>query len=530
MNLSVHSTKKKGMKKTGVITLTSFLFLTLSSYSYHSASKAKTVEAASPSYFSNVKYRESQILQEGVTFSRLVFGKANRLDAYMVNVDFLTSYHEALKLKEKLASEGYESFIKTIKERAQDDQEQQPLGYLVRIGPYQDESQAKVLKDELVTKGYNDSKAVFTGEDGETTTGPWVVHVLEINPKTFKGQILPVIANDQIQGKEKLTDMSKRMNAIGGINGGYFVVGTKDGTEGDLAGVSMQDGELTSEAVNGRTSLILNERNDGSISTVHTKLNIQASDGSKQEMDGLNRVPGLIRGCGGIGDQETDKPKHDFTCTDSSELIQYSAHYGTNTPSGDGAEAIINGKGIITEIRERRGGTIPEGSTVLAGTNESARWILDHLHDGEKVKIKKKVFAEERTIPSHPGTGIINGGPRLLLDGKINIPSTAEGFHQPDNPEFFYQFGQRRHPRTIAGIKADGTILLATIDGRKTGYSVGANFIESAQLLKSLGAVEGLNLDGGGSTTMTVNKNMINTPSDATGERPVGDAILVLPQ
>jgi len=41
---------------------------------------------------------------------------------------------------------------------------------------------------------------------------------------------------------------------------------------------------------------------------------------------------------------------------------------------------------------------------------------------------------------------------------------------------------------------------------------------------------DALNLDGGGSTTMTVAGQVVNSPSDATGERPVGDALLVLPR
>jgi hypothetical protein len=292
----------------------------------------------------------------------------------------------------------------------------------------------------------------------------------------------------------------------------------------------MVDGKLISEAVNGRTSLILDEGNEASISTVDTKVSIYAVDGDKRDIDGLNRAPGLIRGCGGTDDNETNQPRHDFTCTDSDELIQYSSHFGTSTPSGDGAEAVINRKGIVTEIREARGGVIPEGSTVISGTGKAARWIINHLLVREKVKVKEKMYSDKGSIPLSEGTGIINGGPRLLNDGKIDIPSTAEGFHQPENPEFIYQFGQRRHPRTVAGIKADGTILLVTIDGRKPGFSVGANFNESAQLLKSLGAVDAVNLDGGGSTTMTVNQEMVSKPSDVSGERPIGDAILLLPQ
>jgi exopolysaccharide biosynthesis protein len=41
--------------------------------------------------------------------------------------------------------------------------------------------------------------------------------------------------------------------------------------------------------------------------------------------------------------------------------------------------------------------------------------------------------------------------------------------------------------------------------------------------------VEGMNLDGGGSTTMVIDGEVFHQPSDATGERPVGDALLILP-
>jgi exopolysaccharide biosynthesis protein len=529
MKKSIFSPERKSFKRTADITLTAMMILTIPSFTDFD-STSKTVEAEPQSSFKEIENKKTQKLQEGVTYSRIVYGKADKQENYMVNVDFLPEKEEANKLKETLAVHGYSSFVKTINERAQDDPDRKPLGYLVRMGSYQNEAHATKLKEELVSKGFNDSKVIFVEEDGEATTGPWTVNVLEINPKTFKGNISTQLATSQIPGKEKLTDMSIRTHAIGGINGGYFVMGPKDGTEGDLAGVSMVDGELVSESVNGRTSLILNKNNNASISTVTTKLHIQTSDGDKREIDGLNRTPGLIRGCGGIGDKETTQPKHDFTCSDSSELIQYSSRFGSDTPSGEGTEAVINNKGIVTEIRESRGGIIPLGSTVLAGTGESAKWISENIELKEKVKLKKKATAEDSTSSIGKGTAIINGGPRLLQDGKIDIPSTAEGFHQADNPEFYYQFGQRRHPRTVAGIKADGSLLLVTIDGRKPGYSVGANFKECAKLLRSLGAVNAVNLDGGGSTTMSVNQKMVSSPSDVEGERPVGDAILLLPQ
>lgn len=63
--------------------------------------------------------------------------------------------------------------------------------------------------------------------------------------------------------------------------------------------------------------------------------------------------------------------------------------------------------------------------------------------------------------------------------------------------------------------------------GRQPGISAGMSLRTLADLLKDLGAVEAMNLDGGGSTTMVVLDKIVNRPSDQTGERPVSDAILV---
>jgi exopolysaccharide biosynthesis protein len=120
---------------------------------------------------------------------------------------------------------------------------------------------------------------------------------------------------------------------------------------------------------------------------------------------------------------------------------------------------------------------------------------------------------------------VINGGPSLLRNGKIKITAFSEGFHWQDNPEFYYRFGVRRNPRTLAGITASGKLLFVTVDGRQAGWSVGVSFEESARIMRSLGATDAVNLDGGGSITITINQQLINRPSDSTGERPIADAI-----
>ena len=59
-----------------------------------------------------------------------------------------------------------------------------------------------------------------------------------------------------------------------------------------------------------------------------------------------------------------------------------------------------------------------------------------------------------------------------------------------------------RHPRTAAGVTADGhTLILLAIDGRQPGHSLGVALPELADLMLELGAVDAVNLDGGGSTS-----------------------------
>ena len=109
-------------------------------------------------------------------------------------------------------------------------------------------------------------------------------------------------------------------------------------------------------------------------------------------------------------------------------------------------------------------------------------------------------------------------GPRLLRDGVV-ASDPANG---------------TRHPRTALGISATGdTVWLVVTDGRQAGYSEGATLGEMAALLKGLGAVNAINLDGGGSSALVYNDpatglRVLNRPiqSGVPGkERPVATHI-----
>ena len=474
--------------------------------------------------------RTTERVTPGVTYTRIERGRESRMDLYTVDVAFTADRAAAEETAARLREDGYRPRIEKVADRAPDDPADGPSGYLVRVGRFATQAEADAKRAELTANGYEGTRTVYTGEDGGETTGPWVVHVLKVNPDRYDGTLAPELATEIVPERELLTGISARTGALAAVNGGYFVIGANDGTPGDLAGISVLGGDLVSEAVDGRTSLVL-PRGDGAgadVAALSDELSARSSDGATRIVDGKNRKPGLIRGCGGEGgDDPTGEPKHDFTCTDPSELILFSPVFGPSTEPGEGAEAVLDASGRVAALREERGGPIPPDGSVLSGTGRGAAWLRAHAEPGQRIRLSEKISGEGARIGAR--TGVVNGGPRLLEDGEPEITAYKEGFVYPENPEFYYRFGERRNPRTLAGTTPGGDLLLVAVDGRRPGYSVGASFEESAGIMDALRSDEAVNLDGGGSTGMTIRERLVTRPSDTTGERPIGDAVVVLP-
>lgn len=86
-------------------------------------------------------------------------------------------------------------------------------------------------------------------------------------------------------------------------------------------------------------------------------------------------------------------------------------------------------------------------------------------------------------------------------------------------------FSTTRHPRSAIGRSADGKTMLVTVDGRQ-GISKGVSLPELSAIMKRLGAVDAINLDGGGSTTLSYRGSVINSPSGGI-QRTVANGVLV---
>jgi uncharacterized protein YigE (DUF2233 family) len=170
------------------------------------------------------------------------------------------------------------------------------------------------------------------------------------------------------------------------------------------------------------------------------------------------------------------------------------------------------------------------GATVVSITNDGANMPLKSgqftlVAHGTKMNVLSSLKIGHRLTIKLSTTGFdweklenaVSGGPMLLRNGDITIDAEAEGFNK--------DFIETRHPRTAIGRTHEGDLLFVAIDGRQK-MSVGATLTEEAEILKSMGCRDALNLDGGGSTCLNVFGLDMNRPSDKTGERPVANGIV----
>jgi exopolysaccharide biosynthesis protein len=115
-------------------------------------------------------------------------------------------------------------------------------------------------------------------------------------------------------------------------------------------------------------------------------------------------------------------------------------------------------------------------------------------------------------------TDALEGGPLLIHEGR---PVPLKGFN--------WTILHGKEPRTAVGLTAAGEMLWITVDGRRPGHSMGTSLDELTRLFLSLGAVEAMNWDGGGSTTMVLPGGNVVSKIATGWVREVSNALVLLP-
>lgn len=354
------------------------------------------------------------------------------------------------------------------------------------------------LKSEVIAPGVEHLQIVRGYKSEKEATGPWLINMLRID--LTRAKLGMVHAMDEAVGLETVSSLAARYGALAAVNSGYFrTTGTY---RGDSVGVDVLNGKLLSEPYNVRAAAGLVEKN-GKQELIfgHLKFVGEIVARTKHDISGLNRPRG------------------------ENELIVFTPEFHRTTLTDPGGLEIIIRRGRIVELSDLKGSSVIPADGFVISTSGAARdWALKNLQRGARVQLNLSLspVEAEQADSWKQAASIVGGGPQLIKSGRVEITNAAEKIL----PSFVSDY----HPRTAIAKLRSGQILLVTVDGRQPGESVGMSLTMLADLLLEFGAIEAINLDGGGSTTMVVRNKLVNKPSDATGERPVSDAILVNPR
>jgi hypothetical protein len=330
-----------------------------------------------------------------------------------------------------------------------------------------------------------------------TPHGPVAVNVLVAPRPGGLWDVRPALSDLAIAGRERVTAMQREAGTgatVAGVNGDFF-----DARDGRPAGILMQDRVLASLPDSKRSSIGISS--GGSLIVRHAGFSAYwQGRGQRRPLTGLNEPANQ----GGIS--------------------LYTPAWGAATPPAAGAtEAVIYPFPAVTAetdltgpvVNFTQGGNtpIPPGGAVLSATGGSAQKLEAEAPPGQRVLVRYVLSSGWDAA-----VDAVGGGPLLVKNGKA-VFRAFENFA----PAVLAP----RTARTAVGQRRDGSLVMVAVDGGKVGYSVGMTNYELAQEMVLLGCVTASALEPGPSTTMAFEGQLLNKPSDPSGERAISDALFV---
>jgi uncharacterized protein YraI len=344
------------------------------------------------------------------------------------------------------------------------------------------------------------------------TDDPLKIHVLLFDLTAPEFELKPALGDGWLSGRTRTSYMVKQNEALAGINGDLFA------DRGNPQGLMIIDSHVIIPPKHRATFAW---HKDGSpfigyfTDSWTWDAEVVAADGSRRTLMHLNHV-----------------------CSQG-DLCLFN-EFNKWLPNQDGdVKVLLDDRGEVVRITQNIVGEIPKGIRVLQGTAESAEWLREHMAISDTVDIEVRT-----NHPLDDYTQAISGGPIILQDGefvqdcycKLNDCRDVSDEYLDDEPvlcEDFDTSWKESHyagmymPRTGVGYdRWKQTLIVAVVDGYQLGFSRGMLQEEFADLLYEFGAYTAMELDGGGSSTMVINDNVVNHPSDDTGERYVANALL----
>lgn len=482
-------------------------------------------------------------IAEGVTLEEITTGQVDENDFWTVHVYLPDTIDGPLntagtglgpreiadRVADALRAKGYEPRLELTTTPDFADHTGGELGWTVRVGRYATSEEAADALTEIRAAGFAGGTR-YTAQDGTDPLAPQQVFVLRVDFDEFDGTV-GAEHGATVNKTETLQELLADTGALAGTNAQWFYGNVREG-EASVGGLYIKDGKVLGAATQGRGGVLLTHGGRKLDVDAYTARTTLKARGASYEVDGINRAPGVITNCGGIGgDQPTENPQHDLQCTDDSELVQITSDWAGRTPAGEGLEVVLGADDRVVAVNEQRGTDLPEGGSSIQAIGEQVDWLREHATVGTKLQVTTKVKdSAGRNVPLTPDTDLLQVGPTLVDEGEVSVNAVADGlFREGTDQTFTYNWVLRSNPRSAIGRDDEGRLMLVVVDGRQAGYSEGLGINEWAHLMHDLGAVEALNLDGGGSSVMATREGLVNRPSDAAGQRSLGNVVLVQP-
>jgi len=330
-----------------------------------------------------------------------------------------------------------------------------------------------------------------------TPAGPQVLHVVTAPKPVGLYKLMPLLSNGTIIGRETVSaierDASTQMTTVG-VNGDFF-----HWTGGWPSGLLMQGGVVEHQSALGRAAVGVDTS-----ATLHTDKVPWAGrwhgpDNVWYPVSQLNEPPRANAAAlfTPVWGGDVAPPKNGVAVT--------LEPFPPATPRTDLVGTVV---AVTSGVRT----DVPADGAVIVARGTAARPFAA-LAAGTQLTLRIPLPANWATV-----TDAVSAGPTLVRNGKP-IFNAGEAL----TPVQLHG----RDPRTAIGQRADGTIVMVAVDGRRPGWSVGITNWDLAQTLVHYGCVTGFALDSGGSTTLAFDGKVLNRPSDSYGERPVGEALVI---
>jgi len=288
--------------------------------------------------------------------------------------------------------------------------------------------------------------------------------------------IEPAIASNTLAARSKISKIAGRESAIVAINGGYFKPQT-----GVPLGTLMINKKVYTGPIYDRVAMGIFD-NGYEMARVQLRAEIKTNTGGLK-IDNINQ-PRML----------------------ATHTLVYTPEWGEVSPQSPkyGMQLVIEDGKLIKESVEPN--KIPENGFVIVGSEKN----LNAIKNAKKFDLDIKINPEWKNV-NH----IISGGPYLVKNGEVFVDMTEQKLGAIGG----------RNPRTAIGYTKDNNLIMLTADGRE-GASIGLTLNELANLMKSLGCVNAMNLDGGGSTVMLIKGQVVNKPA-VQGGIPLSHTLMV---